>query len=87
MTEPVDAPIATPLPAHIPYVSILASVTAGVIAGFAAVTYLVLAGDAGSGIDGATKGALIQQWGGMAMLAVGFWLGSSVTGKLKGGQP
>jgi hypothetical protein len=42
----------------------------------------VLAGEPGKGIDAATKGALIQTWNNLALLAAGFWLGSSVAGKM-----
>ncbi len=81
------APISPTLPAHLPYVGVLAGVTAAILAGFAVVTYFVLRGEVGQGIDAATKGALIQTWNNLALLAAGFWLGSSLSGKMQGKQP
>ena len=75
--------VASPLPTHIPYVWVLAAVTAYILLGFTYVTYLVLKGEVGSGIDAATKGALIQTWNNLALLAAGFWLGSSLAGKMQ----
>lgn len=72
---------------HLPYVWVLASVTGAVLLGFALVTFWVLAGEPGRGIDAATKGALIQTWNNLALLAAGFWLGSSLAGKIAAKRP
>lgn len=74
---------------HLPYVWVLAAVTGAILLGFSAVTFWVLVGEPGKGIDAATKGALIQTWNNLALLAAGFWLGSSLAGKMsaKGQQP
>lgn len=79
--------VAAPADTRIPHVWVLASVTACVLLGFAAVTFWVLAGEPGRGIDAATKGALIQTWNNLALLAAGFWLGSSMAGKIATKSP
>jgi hypothetical protein len=56
---------------HLPYVWVLAAVTGCILLGFAAVTFWVLAGEPGKGIDTATKGALIQTWNNLALLGPG----------------
>lgn len=80
-TTSIDAPIET-VPPHLPYAWILATVTGAILLGFAVVTHWVLVGEIGHGIDAATKGALIQTWNNLALLAAGFWLGSSLSGKM-----
>lgn len=82
----VTQPETSSLPQVIPYVWVLAAVTGAVLGGFAYVTYLVLKDEAGIGIDAATKGALIQTWNNLALLAAGFWLGSSLAGKMQSGK-
>lgn len=84
--EQVNVTQPEPLPQVIPYVWVLAAVTFAVLLGFAAVTYLVLQDEAGKGIDAATKGALIQTWNNLATLGAGFWLGSSLAGKMQSGK-
>lgn len=62
---------------RIPHLSIVVSVSAFVLLGFAAVSaYVLLYTD-----DEVTKGNVIGTWVNFAMLAVGFWLGSSSAGK------
>jgi hypothetical protein len=67
---------------HLPYVWIIGSVTAIILIGFAAVTWAVLDAEKGSGIDAATKGAILQTWNNLAVMAAGFWVGSSLAGKM-----
>lgn len=67
---------------HIPHVRIVVGVTAFVLAGFAGVSIYVL----GWTGDEVTKGNVIGTWVNFAMLAVGFWLGSSSGGKAKVGE-
>lgn len=64
---------------RIPHLRIVVSVTAFVLVGFAAVSGFVL----GYTADDVTKGNVIGTWINFAMLAVGFWLGSSSAGKAK----
>lgn len=61
----------------IPHLRIVVAVSAFVLAGFAAVSIFVL----GWTEDEVTKGNVIGTWLNFAMLAVGFWLGSSSGGK------
>lgn len=67
----------------IPHLRIVVAVSAFVLAGFALVSGYVL----GWSSDEVTKGNVIGTWINFAMLAVGFWLGSSSGGKAKGGEP
>lgn len=68
----------------IPHLRIVVSVSAFVLAGFAAVSIYVL----GWTNDEVTKGNVIGTWVNFAMLAVGFWLGSSSGGKSRdAGEP
>ena len=62
---------------RIPHLSVVVSVSAFVLAGFAAVSGWVLI----YSNDDVTKGNVIGTWINFAMLAVGFWLGSSSGGK------
>ena len=61
----------------IPHLSIVVSVSAFVLAGFAVVSGWVL----GYSGDEVTKGNIIGTWQNFALLAVGFWIGSSSGGK------
>lgn len=70
-------------PGHVPYAWVIATVTFIILAGFAVVTYVVLDSVRGSGIDAATKGAILQTWNNLAVMAAGFWVGSSLGGKQK----
>lgn len=67
---------------HLPYVWIIGSVTAIILIGFSVVTWAVLDAEKGSGIDAATKGAILQTWNNLAVMAAGFWVGSSLAGKM-----
>lgn len=63
----------------IPHLRIVVAVSAFVLLGFAAVSWFVL----GYTSDDVTKGNVIGTWLNFAMLAVGFWLGSSSAGKAR----
>lgn len=67
----------------VPHLRIVVGVSAFVLIGFAAVSAYVLGWTA----DDVTKGNVIGTWINFAMLAVGFWLGSSSAGKAKDGDP
>lgn len=62
---------------RIPHLRIVVMVSAFVLAGFGAVSAYVL----GWSSDEVTKGNIIGTWQNFALLAVGFWLGSSSAGK------
>jgi len=64
---------------RIPHLTIVVAVSAFVLAGFAAVSAYVI----GWSTDEVTKGNIIGTWQSFALLAVGFWLGSSSAGKAK----
>lgn len=68
---------------RIPHLRVVVSVTAFVLAGFLGVSVYVL----GWTDDEVTKGNVIGTWVNFAMLAVGFWLGSSSGGKVKEDAP
>ena len=73
---------------RIPHLRIVVAVTLAAILGFAAVSGWVLVNSA----DEVTKGAIIGTWQNVALLAFGFWLGSSSAGKARpdeseGGTP
>lgn len=68
---------------RIPHLRVVVSVTAFVLAGFLGVSVYVL----GWTDDEVTKGNVIGTWVNFAMLAVGFWLGSSSGGKVKDEAP
>jgi hypothetical protein len=65
--------------AHIPHLRIVVAVSAFVLLGFTAVSAYVI----GWSSDMVTKGNIIGTWQNFALLAVGFWLGSSSGGKAK----
>lgn len=67
----------------IPHIRIVVAVSAFVLTGFAIVSAYVL----GWTDDEVTKGNVIGTWVNFAMLAVGFWLGSSSGGKVKDSEP
>jgi hypothetical protein len=71
------------MPAHVPHLRVVVTVSAFVLLGFACVSVYVL----GWTDDEVTKGNVIGTWINFAMLAVGFWLGSSSAGKAKDGEP
>lgn len=63
----------------IPHLRIVVAICAFVLAGFGLVSAWVL----GWSDDLVTKGNIIASWQNFAMLAVGFWIGSSSGGKVK----
>jgi hypothetical protein len=63
----------------IPHLRIVVAVSAFVLGGFAMVSGYVI----GWSADEVTKGNIIGTWQNFALLAVGFWLGSSSAGKAK----
>lgn len=71
------------MPGHIPHLRVVVAVSAFVLFGFAGVSVYVLGWTA----DEVTKGNIIGTWVNFAMLAVGFWLGSSSGGKAKDDKP
>lgn len=83
--ENVNASPAVDVMGHPAVIWLVTLVTAGVLIGFGVVTFMVLKGEAGSGIDAATKGSIIQTWNNMAVAAVGVWTVSSVVNRIKGG--
>lgn len=67
------------MPSEIPHLRIVVAVSAFILLGFAGVTtYVLVYSD-----DLTTKGNLIGAWQNFAVLAIGFWLGSSSAGKAK----
>ena len=64
---------------HIPHLRIVVAVSAFVLLGFTGVSAYVI----GWSTDMVTKGNIIGTWQNFALLAVGFWLGSSSGGKAK----
>lgn len=73
--------------AHPGAMYLIAFVTCGVLIGFGLVTYAVLSGDAGKGIDAATKGSVIQTWNNLAVAAAAVWTTSRVVDKIQGKRP
>lgn len=67
----------------VPHLRIVVAVTLAAILGFAAVSGWVLVFSA----DEVTKGAIIGTWQNVALLAFGFWLGSSSAGKAQATPP
>lgn len=68
---------------QIPYIRIVVAISFFVLFGFSAVSGYVI----GWSDDEVTKGNIIGTWQNFAMLAVGFWIGSSSGGKAKDGPP
>lgn len=68
---------------RIPHMVVVVSVTFFVLFGFLGVSAYTL----GWIDDGTTKGNIIGTWINFAMLAVGFWLGSSSGGKMRETKP
>ena len=64
---------------QIPHLRIVVAVSAFVLVGFTGVSAYVI----GWSTDLVTKGNIIGTWQNFALLAVGFWLGSSSGGKSK----
>ena len=69
--------------ANIPHLGIVVAVSSFVLLGFAAVSAQVLLWST----DEVTKGNIIGTWQNFALLAVGFWLGSSSAGKATPDEP
>ena len=68
---------------HLTYALVIAGVTFVILLGFSIVTYVVLDATKNSGIDAATKGAILQTWNNLAVMAAGFWVGSSLAGTMR----
>jgi hypothetical protein len=68
---------------EIPHIRIVVAVSGFVLVGFAVVSAYVI----GWGNDEVTKGNIIGTWQNFALLAVGFWIGSSSAGKAKDETP
>ena len=68
---------------HIPHLRVVVTVSGFVLLGFLGVSVYVL----GWSSDEVTKGNVIGTWINFAMLAVGFWLGSSSAGKSMPNEP
>lgn len=66
---------------QIPHLRIVVAVSGFVLIGFAVVSAYVI----GWSEDEVTKGNIIGTWQNFALLAVGFWIGSSSAGKAKDG--
>lgn len=83
--ETAETVVAAPqdILSHPAVIYLVAFVTVGVLIGFGAVTYAVLNADV-TGIDPATKGAVIQTWNNLAVAAAAVWTTSSVVNRLKG---
>ncbi len=67
----------------IPHLRVVVTVSGFVLLGFLGVSVYVL----GWSPDEVTKGNVIGTWINFAMLAVGFWLGSSSGGKVNSDKP
>jgi hypothetical protein len=78
------SPEAHDVASHPAVIWLITIVTAGVLVGFGAVTYAVLSGEAGAGIDAATKGSIIQTWNNLAVAAAAVWTTSRVVDRIKG---
>lgn len=69
--------------AHVPHLRVVITVSAFVLIGFAVISGYVI----GWSDDEVTQGNIIGTWQNFALLAVGFWLGSSSAGKAKDNEP
>lgn len=68
---------------QIPHLRVVVAVSAAAIIGFTAISAYVL----GYTDDDVTKGGIVATWQNVALLAFGFWLGSSSGGKVKDDAP
>ncbi|MGN7930316.1 hypothetical protein [Sphingopyxis sp. 22461] len=68
---------------RIPHLGVVVMVSAAAIIGFSAISAYVL----WYTNDDVTKGAIVGTWQNVALLAFGFWLGSSSGGKVKDDAP
>lgn len=71
---------------HLPYVKVIAGVSFIILAAYAGITIYILLAGAEKGIDAATKGAVINTWNNLAVMAATFWVGSSLAGKMTTGR-
>lgn len=67
----------------IPHLRVVVAVSGAAIVGFAIISGYVL----GYTNDDVTKGGIVATWQNVALLAFGFWLGSSSGGKGKDDAP
>lgn len=67
---------------NIPHLYVVVAVSAAAILGFAWISYYVLL----FSDDDVTKGGVIGTWQNVALLAFGFWIGSSSGGKAATGH-
>jgi hypothetical protein len=68
---------------QIPHLRVVVAVSGAAIVGFSAISGYVL----GWTDDEVTKGAIVGTWQNVALLAFGFWLGSSSGGKVRDDAP
>lgn len=68
---------------RIPHLRVVVAVSAAAIIGFAVISFYILR----YSTDDVTKGAIVGTWQNVALLAFGFWLGSSSGGKVKDDAP
>lgn len=68
---------------RIPHLRVVVAVSAAAIIGFAVISFYILR----YSTDDVTKGAIVGTWQNVALLAFGFWLGSSSGGKVKDEAP
>jgi hypothetical protein len=66
-----------------PHLRVVIAVSGAAIVGFSAISAYVL----GWTDDEVTKGAIVGTWQNVALLAFGFWLGSSSGGKVRDDAP
>jgi len=76
----------SPVGHELPHARAIIAITFLILAAFVVVTFWVLTSAEGSGIDAATKGMVIQTWNNLAIGSAGFWVGSSVAGKMGAGS-
>lgn len=84
-TVNVGGPAPIDVPQH--YAWIVSSFAIAVLAGFGVITYFVLSGDLGRGIDAATKGSVIQTWNNLAVAASSVWGGTKLVDLLARRKP
>lgn len=68
---------------RIPHLLVVVAVSAAAIIGFTAISFYVLLYTT----DQVTQGGIVATWQNVALLAFGFWLGSSSGGKVKDAPP
>src|SRR5687767_12897099 len=80
--ENVNVP---PMGGQLPHAKAIIAITFAILLAFVLVTFWVLFQDDRTGVDAATKGAVIQTWNNLAIAAATFWVGSSLAGKMQSG--